>query len=130
MAKRYIGDATIEITYTDGRRPEYVGVIRAKGFFWKFEKLHPPQCGFNFGYDSPEAYDKMAVSAVDFGGYYSTHNRPKAGSKEDKELIEDGYPDGETASAIDEAASQASAEDGRGGFMVRRSKNGPERLVR
>jgi hypothetical protein len=112
MAKRYIGDATINITYRD--RGDYAGTISAGGHTWRFEDLRPAPVGFGRGiaYDSSQAYDEMARSAATFGGYYSSSNR---GSD-----TPDWAPPSEVADAIDEATSWAMDEEGT--YEVRRSK--------
>lgn len=115
MAKRYIGDAVVTITYRD--RGDYAGSIRAGGYTWRFEDLHAPSAGFSFAYDSPQAYDKMAASAVSFGGYYTTYNRG--------DDVPDWAPRAEVADAISDAT--AWAQDDRGVYEVRRSPSGPVR---
>lgn len=65
MATRYIGDAKITIRYRD--EGDYAGTVTAGGERWKFDGLRAPAIGFDFAYDSPEAYDRMAGSAVSFG---------------------------------------------------------------
>jgi hypothetical protein len=68
MAKRYIGSATITITYHDD--DSYKGTVSANGTVWKFDDLHAPHIGFNFASDSSEAYDRMACAAVSFAAHY------------------------------------------------------------
>lgn len=121
MAKRYIGDATVTIKYDDAG--DYRGTVSAHGHHWRFSNLHPPRAGFDFAYDSPAAYDKMAASAVGFGGYYTTHNRG--------DDLPDWAPSAETADAISDATGWAM--DDRGDYDVRRSPlaskllaNGPD----
>lgn len=120
MARRYIGDAIVDIRYDD-RHSDYRGSVSAGGRTWKFTDLHEPRIGFGHGVDSPEAYDKMAVSAVGFGSYYTTHNR--------SDDVPDWAPNPETADAIDEAVSWATDEAGRGQYEVRRSPNGRGKFV-
>lgn len=117
MAKRYIGDAVITINYKGGLQDEYVGTISAPGpsgkrVTWKFAELYPPRSGFNFGYDSAKAYDKMAASAANFGSYYSTMNR---GSD-----TPSWAPSATVADAIE--AAVAFDQDDQGNYRVRRSK--------
>lgn len=116
MAKRYIGDAVITITYRD--RGDYAGTISVpkEKKTWKFDDLHAPGAGLGpgVGYDSPKAYDEMAGSAVAFGGYYTTHNRG--------DDVPDWAPKPEVADAIDEATSIVT--DDQGNYEVRRSPNG------
>ena len=116
MAKRYIGDAVITITYRD--RGDYAGTISVpkEKKTWKFDDLHAPGAGLGpgVGYDSPKAYDEMAGSAVSFGGYYTTHNRG--------DDVPDWAPKPEVADAIDEATSIVT--DDQGNYEVRRSPNG------
>jgi hypothetical protein len=119
MARRYIGDAVITIMYHDagsksGRREDYRGSVRAGGYTWKFDELHAPAMGFSFASDSPEAYDKMAASAVSFGSYYTTHNRG--------DDVPDWAPPAKVADAIDEATVWAMTDSGR--YQVRRSRDG------
>jgi hypothetical protein len=115
MAKRYIGDAVVEITYRD--RGDYAGAVKAGGYSWKFDELRAPAAGLPYAYDSPEAYDKMAASAVTFGSYYTTHNR---GSD-----TPDWAPPAEVADAIAEASSWAT--DDQGNYEVRRGTSADHR---
>lgn len=112
MAKRYIGDAVIDITYRD--RGDYAGTVRAGGYSWAFDGLHAPKIGFGAGisYDSPLAYDQMAASAVGFGGYFTTYNRG--------DDLPDWAPPAEVADAI-EYATSGEMDDG-GEYLVRRKK--------
>ncbi len=119
MATRYIGDAVVRIEYVgeeDGRSM-YKGTVRAGKKTWRFSDLGSPVGGFRFASDHPRAYDAMAASAVAFGSYYTTDNRPERGSDELR-----GMPSGAVADAISEATSWA--QDDRGEFAVRRSKKG------
>jgi hypothetical protein len=109
MAKRYIGDAVVTITYHDAG--DYRGTVRVGNHSWAFDDLHAPAGGIRFAYDSPEAYDMMAASAVGFGSYYSTGNRDDA---------PDWAPSEETADAIAEATQWA--QNDRGGYEVRRTQ--------
>lgn len=117
MAKRYIGEATVEIKYRD--RGDYEGSIWVPadgGTRWHFEELYAPKAGLGSGvaYDSPTAYDKMAAAAVTFASYYTTHNRGAD--------VPDWAPPAETADAIEEATSYAMDDQGR--YFVRRSFHG------
>lgn len=114
MAKRYIGDAVITITYRD--RGDYAGTVCAGRKCWRFDELRGPAIGFGRGiaYDSPRAYDEMAESAVGFGSYYTTHNRG--------DDVPDWAPSADVADAIEEAT--AWAQDDRGNYEVRRSLRG------
>lgn len=121
MATRYIGDAKITITYRD--RGDYAGTAcvpvgrsHKEKRCWRFDGLRAPAVGFGPGiaYDSPEAYDEMAESAVSFGSYYTTHNRG--------DDVPDWAPAPEVADAISDATSLAMY--GGGGSRVRRSKEG------
>ena len=117
MAKRYIGDAVVTITYHDAG--DYRGTVTAAhGFTWRFRDLHAPATGLGAGvaYDSPEAYDKMASSAVGFASYYTTYNRG--------DDVPDWAPPAEIADAIEEATVWAM--DDRGEYEVRRSRSGSE----
>jgi len=77
MARRYIGDAIIYITYhDDGDYRGSIVVVKEDGpVVWKFKGLHASAIGFGPGvaYDSPEAYDQMARAAVVFGSDPSTN---------------------------------------------------------
>lgn len=65
MATRFIGNATIRITYHD--EGDYRGTVSADGHVHHFSGLHdPPSAVLTFGADSPEAYDRMASAAVSF----------------------------------------------------------------
>jgi hypothetical protein len=115
VATRYIGDAVVRITYRD--QGDYAGSVCAPGRrCWSFTDLRPPAVGFGGGvaYDSPEAYDEMATSAVTFGSYYTSHNRGRD--------TPDWAPPAEIADAIDEAVSGYQREDGT--YEVRRSPGG------
>ena len=118
MAKRYIGDAVITITYhdtaEDPRAADYRGTIQAGGHTWKFDGLHAPASGFRFAYDSPQAYDEMAVSAVGFATYYSWNNRG--------DDTPSWAPSADVADAIAEATQWA--QDDRGKYEVRRTPKG------
>jgi len=120
MARRYIGDATVELFYRD--RGDYAGRITVrdsnnKRLTWHFEDLRAPAVGHGAGiaYDSPEAYDRMAESAVSFGSNYTTDNRP-----DDDPAALEGYPDAETADAIEDATSWVLRDDG--SYMVHRTR--------
>jgi hypothetical protein len=98
MARRYCGSVKVVIAYRD--RGDYTGVVVAgeRGeFVWQFAELDPPACGFGpgVGYDSAQAYDRMAAAAISFGAYYTTHNRADAPS---------WAPPAEVADAIAEGA--------------------------
>jgi len=116
MARRYIGNATIYIQYHDDG--DYRGsVVVFDGYHkaWKFRDLRPAVVGFGPGiaYDSSEAYDQMAQTAVNFGSYYSASKTAcnlHFKHEEEKE---------EVAAAIREATVIALREDG---YEVRRSR--------
>jgi len=116
MARRIIGDAIVNIQYSD--RGDYRGTVSVpygrgkKRKSWRFSDLHAPRMGFGprIGYDSPRAYDEMAESAVGFGSYYTTHNRG--------DDVPDWAPSEELADAISDAT--AWAQDDRGKYEVRR----------
>jgi hypothetical protein len=94
MARRYIGTATIHITYNDNNT--YTGRVVAGGKTWKF-CIPPPATGLygNVAYDSTDAYDWIARTAVRFG---STSDR--------------GEPAEATADAIREATECAITDTG------------------
>jgi hypothetical protein len=106
MPKRFIGNAVVEIRYRGNiaGRDEYTGNVRAGPHVWKFQSLFAPQSGFTFGYDSPEAYDRMAEAAVSFGAYYSSQNR--------RDDLPDWAPPPGTADAVDEATVCAMQDNG------------------
>lgn len=112
MAKRYIGDAVIDIEYTGYIWGDdmYAGSITADGHVWKFSNLNAPRAGFVFAYDSPDAYDKMVESAVSFGSYYTSDNRG--------DDLPDWAPPPEVADAISTVTSCALHDDGK--YDVRR----------
>lgn len=116
MAKRYIGSAVITVTYHD--QGDYRGTVKAEGKTWSFRDLHAPRMGHGRGvaYDSAEAYDSMAASAVSFGGYYTRGERSDA---------PDWAPSADVAQAINDATSWA--RDDRGRHAVSRSPNGVTR---
>jgi hypothetical protein len=127
MAKRYIGDAIVTIAYHDSG--DYRGTIRAYKHTWKFDGLRAPAMGHGPGiaYDSSEAYDRMAVAAVSFGGNFGTHNRGGGPDTSDETLAAEGYPDAETADAINDATTCVMTDNGR--YEVRRSAGGLVRTV-
>lgn len=118
MAKRYIGDAVVTITYHDAG--DYRGTVSAGGHSWRFSDLHAPKMGHGGGiaYDSPEAYDSMAASAVTFGSYYTGRGRGDT---------PEWAPPSEVAEAIEEAVG--GWQDDRGRHAVARSRGGPVRWV-
>lgn len=119
MATRYIGNAVIRISYRDAG--DYSGTVSVPGSatVWYFGGLRPPMLGFDVGYDSPVAYDRMASAAVSFG------SDPGAASNTDDDTITDKGR--ATAQVISDATCWA--QNDRGAYSVRRSKNGPERVV-
>lgn len=129
MAVRYIGELVVYIQYHDNNY--YFGTISTAGSWgvhWKFSDLHAPACGFRSGiaYDSPEAYDEMAASAVGFGSYYTTSNRPREGRGDEADVLA-GFPDAAGADAIEEGSISAMDEAGKGQYYVRRSPTGKGR---
>lgn len=64
MARRFCGTINIYITYNDD--DTYSGSIVVNKVRWPFRNLRAPAIGFKHAYDSPEAYDKMANSAISF----------------------------------------------------------------
>lgn len=123
MARRYIGDAVIVITYHDDG--DYRGTVSTGGYSWRFRDLHAPPF-LDVPYDSSAAYDKMAASAVSFGSYYTSGNRG-GDDTSDERLAADGYPDVDTADAISEATG--CAQDDHGRYAVSRSLGGATRWV-
>jgi hypothetical protein len=113
MAKRYIGDAVITITYvgeTPDGRSNYKGTVSVGKHTWKFDELHSgvggvsSGRGYAYASDSPEAYDDMAGGAVSFASYYTTHNRG--------DDTPEWAPSPEVADAIDEAVGWAQRDNG------------------
>lgn len=119
MARRYIGQAVVELFYVGtvyeriGSREQYKGRVTANGLTWRFTDLCSPVIGFDVGSDSPEAYDQMAECAAAFASSYCG---------------EDADPSKEDCQAFEDAMSEAS--DPCEGYRVKRSKNGPYRKVR
>jgi hypothetical protein len=111
-ARRYIGDAAVTIEYVGGPEDEYEGSIRAGEHTWQFDSLFAPRAGFAVSYDSPEAYDAMAASAVSFAAYYASSNRG--------DDTPDWAPEPEVADTIEEATEWA--RDDQGEYEVRRRR--------
>lgn len=113
MARRYSGSVTVEIKYRD--RGDYAGRVSVtdggKRYSWRFEDLRAPDFGHGAGvaYDSPTAYDRMAISALGLGSYYASDNRG--------DDCPDWAPDGETAEAISNNADRGDQD-----FVVSRRK--------
>lgn len=116
MARRYIGDAFVDLTYRPKRR-DYAGYVRAGKHVWQFDEIRPPS-EFKYGAspESPSAYDEMAKAAVSFGAYY---NSLFCGKRER------WAPPPEVADAIYQFIQNASDERGR--YAVRRTKEGSPR---
>ena len=116
MTKRFIGDAVVDIRYLGhiSGRDEYAGHIKVKGYVWKFAHLFAPSAGFRFGYDSSEAYDRMAETAISFGAYYTTANRGAD--------LPNWAPSSETADAINEATICAMNDNGHYSVIRKRKK--------
>ena len=117
MARRYVGDAFVDITFR--KKPgDYVGYVRVGKHVWDFDKIFPPEhLKYGANPDSPSAYDSIAKAAVSFGGFYNNLNRPKK--------IERWAPPVIVADAIYQAV--ASAIDDRGRYAVRRTREGTPR---
>jgi hypothetical protein len=119
MARRYVGDAFIDITFRPGKgKGDYAGHIRVGRHVWPFAKIYlpvPHKYGANS--DSPSAFDDIAKAAVSFGGFYNNLNRPKK--------IDRWAPPVEVADAIYQATSHAI--DDRGRYAVRRTLKGTPR---
>lgn len=114
MAKRYIGDAIVTLTYKDAThkiKDHYAGTVKVGRYSWRFI-IHPAPAGFGPGiaYDSSEAYDDIAASAARFGS--TPHGDD---------------PDKHTAREIDDAVS--GWMDDRGRVAVARSHGGPVRWI-
>jgi hypothetical protein len=86
MARRYSGNLTVYIAYFDDDTYKGNIVDRESGDSWSFSDLMAPVCGLGTGvaYDSPEAYDAMAKSAIGFGSYYTDWVEIGAQWREDK----------------------------------------------
>lgn len=67
MAKRYSGDLQINVVYDD-RNYYQTSISRDGRVLWR-GRVHPAPAGFGRGvaYDSPQAYDEIARSAIAFG---------------------------------------------------------------
>jgi hypothetical protein len=115
-ATRYIGDAKIVIGWNDAK-DAYEGYVKVGKLKQTFSDLHGPRSNA----DSAEAYDTMAVSIVGFLSYYTTHNRG--------DDLPDWAPPADFADALEDAIAGASDEEGRGMYLVRRTKSGKGRLV-
>jgi hypothetical protein len=102
MAKRYIGAATVYLRYDD--RDFYYCTISVNGQHCYTCEVRPAPVGFGPGiaYDSPEAYDQIAQTAVAFGA----------------DDTEDAGQDAEHARIIRDATDLALREDG--SYHVRR----------
>lgn len=114
MATRFIGSAVIAIFYTGNGLDEYKGIVRVSDSdaVWNFDSLYAPKSGFPSGaaYDSPEAYDAMARSAVAFASYYTSYNRGPN--------VPSWAPSADVADAIAHATSWAMND--KGDAVVRR----------
>ena len=66
MAKRYSGELTISVTYTD--QGDYRCAVSKGGRVRWRGRVRPAPAGFGRGvaYDSPKAYDEVAKSALAF----------------------------------------------------------------
>lgn len=119
MARRYIGEAVIDINYRD--QVDYAGTISAGGYTWHFDGLRPSRSGFGRGvaYDSPKAYDEMAASAVSFGAYYRSYNRG--------DDVPEWAPPAEVADAIDDATAGWMDERGTYEVLRQRPRQNPTR---
>lgn len=121
MARRYIGNLKIYITYIGSARngrDEYAGsVVAPNKQSWKFKSLYAPSIGLGTGvaYDSSTAYDRMAQSAASFAAYYTTYNRGEG--------LPDWAPSADLADEIDEASCWALRE-GSDQYEIRRSPAG------
>ena len=113
IVARYLGAAVVLLRHVGGG--EYAGRVEVGPRSWPFEKLFAPRIGFRHAYDSNEAFDEMAESAVAFGSYYTTSNRP-----DDLGEIPDWAPPGDVADAVDAAVWSLSSGD----YPVQRSPDG------
>lgn len=109
-AVRKIGDAFVFIELDEdhpdvrmSKRAIYKGKIVTEDEIWFFDELGAP-AHWNKAWDSDEAFDEMAGSAVSFGSYYTTHNRG--------DDTPDWAPDAEVADAIEEATAWAMDDEG------------------
>lgn len=116
MARRYVGDAFVNLDYRPRKR-DYVGYVKIGHTVWKFEGLYPPsKLPYRAGPESPSTFDSVAKAAMSFGSYYTNLNRRQVPS---------WAPSVEVADAIYEAL--AGSIDDRGRFAVRRSRDGTTR---
>ena len=121
MARRYIGDAVVDVqvddkTITMGPRVGYKGVVRAGGHRWPFDGLFLNVS--SKAADSPDMYDEAAATAVVFGSYYTSNNRREA---------RDWAPDPSTADAIYDAVSTVTNDAGQ--YLVQRKPGGRGRFA-
>lgn len=122
MARRFIGDASVDVVYVGSRwmggseRDVYRGRVMAAGLSWPFDDIGLVSGAYGAA-DSPEAYDAAAATAVHFGAYYTSGNRGRE--------TPPWAPAEDVADAIDEATSHAMDEQMR--YFVRRQRGGPGR---
>ena len=80
MATRYSGDLKISVIYDD--RGDYrTAVSRGGKLLWR-GRINPAPAGFGRGvaYDSPQAYDEIAASALSFGSHELDERERHGGS--------------------------------------------------
>lgn len=132
MARRYIGDAVVYLTYRDtiGQRERYIVTVVVKGgdgkrYTWRTDDLRTGVGGVSSGkgyaypVDAPEAYDKVAQDAIAFG----MHTEGEEGSQEQRELEAQGFAPYATAKVIEKGVEYASSE--KEGWRFRRTRKGP-----
>jgi len=128
LARRYVGQATIDVTFDDAYRGEpgrfyYRGRMTVGDQSWTSRGFGSPMGGWGPGVaaDSPQAYDCVAASVVQFFTYFTPDNR-----RGDEDLTD--YPPGDMSSVFAGAVDEARGDD-RGRLEVRRRKDGPMKLV-
>jgi len=130
MAHRYIGDLVVDIEFYGGglssEKQEYRGTIRKvgvrgpAGYLTSFDHLYAAAVGFGpgVGYDSPQAYDEMALSAVRFSS--------DAAVLADQNPTWDEDEVDDISSEIDSLSQSAFGSDDNGDFYaMQRTPNGP-----
>jgi len=128
MARRFIGQAVIEVEFDDNYKGDpdryyYKGHMSAGGKSFTSGGFGSPCNGWGPGVaaDSSEAYDRVSVSVVEFFTYFTTGNRRNEDNLGD-------YPPPEMADVFAEAVVEARGDD-KGRLEVRRRKDGPVALV-
>lgn len=116
MARRYVGDAFVDIMYRP-KKGDYEGYVKVGKHSWAFDQIYPPKhIPYGGGPESPSAFDLIAKAAVSFGAFYNSLHQG---------TVPKFAPDVKTADAIYQATARAI--DDRGRYAVRRSLQGEVR---